>query len=68
MTPTEIDFGGVYLPPSFVVVLLALLAAWGTTRALNRFRLSRHFANPPLVFVAMTTLYVVGIGTFLIPM
>ena len=60
-------FSGVFLPPILVVGGLALLAAWFTALALNHWRLARHLSNPPLVFLAVTALYVVGIGTFLIP-
>jgi len=33
---------------------------------LNRYRLSRHFFYPPLVMLAMMTIYTVLIGTFII--
>jgi len=34
---------------------------------LDRFRLSRYFFYPPLVFVALAVIYTVLIGTFVIP-
>lgn len=66
MVPHEIDIGGVYLPPLLLVGLLAVTFAWGSAEALNRLRLSRFFAAPPLVFIALVALYGVLLGTFLI--
>lgn len=67
MIPREISFGEIYLPPLLVVASLALILAWITAKALNRFRWSRFFATPTLVFLAITTLYALVIGTFIIP-
>ena len=64
--PHEIAIGGVYMPPLLVVSLLGAIAAVLTARQLNRYRLSRYFFYPPLVFVAMTVIYTVLIGTFFI--
>ncbi len=64
--PHEIAIGGVYLPPLLIASLLGVIAAVVTARALNRYRLSRYFFYPPLVFVAMTVIYTVLIGTFVI--
>ena len=44
-----------------------MIAAWLTTQLLNRYRLSRFFAYPPLVFLATAVIYTVFIGTFLVP-
>jgi len=38
-----------------------------TAMLLNRFRLSRFFFYPPLVFVALAVVYTGLIGTFIIP-
>ena len=65
--PTEFVIGGVYFPPLLIVGFLGVVAAWLTTQLLNRYRLSRFFAYPPLVFLAMAVIYTVIIGTFLIP-
>ena len=64
--PQEFTIGGVYLPPILVAGFLGLAATLITTRLLNRYRLSRYFANPPLAFIAMLTLYTVLIGTVFI--
>ena len=37
-----------------------------TALALNRFRLSRWFFYPPLVYLAMLVIFTVLIGTFII--
>ena len=64
--PHEIAIGGVYMPPLLIASLLGLIAAVMTARALNRYRLSRYFFYPPLAFVAITVVYTVLIGTFVI--
>jgi hypothetical protein len=64
--PSEFAIGGVYMPPLFVAGILGTLLALLTARLLNRFRLSRYFFYPPLVFVALTVIYTVTVGTFLI--
>ena len=65
--PSEFAIGGVYMPPMLVAAALGLALAVLTARLLNRYRLSRHFFYPPLVFVALTVIYTVLIGTFVIP-
>jgi Protein of unknown function (DUF1656) len=64
--PHEIAIGGVYMPPLLIAALLGTIAAVLTARQLNRYRLSRYFFYPPLFFVAMTVIYTVLIGTFVI--
>jgi hypothetical protein len=55
------------MPPLLVAAILGTVLAVVTARWLNRKRLSRYFFYPPLVFVAMTVIYTIVIGTFLIP-
>ena len=64
--PHEFAIGEVYLPPLLVAAFLGLMAAMLTARLLNRYRLTRHFFYPPLVFIALTITYTVLIGTFII--
>ena len=64
--PHEIAIGGVYMPPLLIASLLGVMAAALTARQLNRYRLSRYFFYPPLVFVAMAIIFTVLIGTFVI--
>ena len=64
--PHEIAIGGVYMPPLLIASLLGVIAAVITARQLNHYRLSRYFFYPPLVFVAMTVIYTVLIGTFVV--
>jgi hypothetical protein len=68
LIPSEFAIGEVYLPPFLVVTLLAMAAATLTAHLLNRFRVSRFFFYPPLVLLALTALYIVGIGTWIIPL
>ena len=64
--PHEIAIGGVYIPPLLIASLLGIMAAALTARQLNRYRLSRYLFYPPLLFVAMTVIYTVLIGTFVV--
>jgi hypothetical protein len=65
--PSELNVGGVYLPPMLVAGMLGVLLAYLTARLLNRYRLSRYLYYPPLVFVALTVLYTVAVGYVLVP-
>jgi len=64
--PHEFAIGEVYMPPLLVAAFLGLIAAMVTVRLLNRYRLSRYFFYPPLVFLALMIIYTVLIGTFII--
>ena len=66
LIPSEFSIAGVYLPPLLIAGLLGAVAAWLTAQLLNRYRLSRFFAYPPLVFLALTVIYTVAFGTFII--
>ena len=65
--PHEIAIGGVYLPPLLIASFFGVIAAVITFRLLNRYRLSKYFFYPPLVFLALTIIYTVLIGTLIIP-
>lgn len=66
LIPREFAIGEVFLPPLLVAGVLGLLAAIVTAQLLNRYRLSRYFFYPPLVFLAFFVIYTVLIGTFII--
>jgi len=66
--PSELAIGGVYMPPMLIAGLLGVVAALLTASLLNRYRLSRYFFYPPLVFVALAVIYTGLIGTFFIRM
>ena len=65
--PKEIDIVGIYLPPALAASILGVVAALLTAFLLNRYRLSRFFSFPPLVFLGLAVIYTCLIGTFLIP-
>ena len=65
--PKEFAIGGVYFPPLLIASLLGVAAATLTVVLLNRYRLSRLFFYPPLMFLAVTVVYTGLIGTFLVP-
>jgi hypothetical protein len=66
LIPHEFAIGGVYMPPLLIAAIFGTIAAVVTARLLNRYRLSRYFFYPPLVFVALAIIYTVFIGTFII--
>jgi hypothetical protein len=65
--PHEFVIGEVYIPPMLIAAILGTIAAVATARLLNRYRLSRYFFYPPLVFVALAVIFTVLFGTVLIP-
>lgn len=65
--PSEVSVYGVYLPPYLIAGVLGVAAAVLTAMALNRYRLSRYFYNPPLVFLALAVIYGGLISIFLVP-
>jgi hypothetical protein len=65
--PKEFAIGGVYMPPLLIAAIIGTIAAVVTARLLNRYRLSKYFFYPPLVFLALTIIYTVLIGTLIIP-
>ena len=67
LIPSEFSIGGVYFPPLLIASLLGFFTAWLTTQLLNRYRLSRFFAYPPLVLLALAVIYSLLFGTFVIP-
>jgi len=64
--PSEFAIGGVYFPPLLIAGFFGLAAAVLTAYLLNRFRLSRFFFYPPLVFLALAVIYTSFIGTYVI--
>jgi hypothetical protein len=64
--PHEFAIGEVFMPPLLVAAFLGLLAAMVTARLLNRYRLTKYFFYPPLIFIALTIIYTFFIGTFII--
>ncbi len=65
--PSEFFIADVYFPPLLIAAILGSVAAWLTAHLLNRYRLSRFFAYPPLVLVSLAVIYAILFGTFLIP-
>jgi len=64
--PSEFAIGGVFMPPLLVAGFIGVLAATMTAHLLNRYRMSRYFFYPPLVFVALAVIFTVFFGTVLI--
>ena len=55
--PHEISIAGVYFSPMLLSAIPGVAAAGLTALLLNRYRLSRFFVYPPLIFVALSILY-----------
>ena len=64
--PSEFAIAEVYMPPMLVAIALGVAAAMLTSRWLTRRRLTRFIAHPPLVFLSITAIYTVVIGTLFI--
>jgi hypothetical protein len=65
--PSEVSIGGVYFPPLLLAGIVGMILAWLTAILLNRYRLSRFFAYPPVVFIALAVIFTGLIGTLFIP-
>ncbi len=65
--PSEFAIGGVFFPPLLIASILGVTAAVLTAFLLNRYRLSRFFFYPPMVFLALAIIYTGVMGTFFIP-
>jgi hypothetical protein len=63
--PHEFAVGGIYMPPLFIASLVGAIAASFTAKLLNRYRLSKYFFYPPLVFVALLVIYTIIIDILL---
>jgi len=55
--PSEVAIAGVYFPPLFFIVILAIALTMLTAGVLNRVKLSKYFFYPPLVFVALVIIF-----------
>ncbi|WP_353057030.1 DUF1656 domain-containing protein [Microbulbifer sp. ANSA003] len=60
--PHDISIGSFYLSPILVIALFGVVAALLTARLLDRYRLSRYFANPPVVIISLSVIYSIFIG------
>jgi hypothetical protein len=57
MLPHEFSIVGVYFPPLLIAAILGVCAGLATGSVLNRYRLSRYFARPPLVMISLCTVF-----------
>ncbi len=65
--PSEFSISGIYFPPLLLAAIMGLVAAVATRKWLGGTELAKAFANPPLVFFALTTIYTVIFGSTLFP-
>ncbi|MFS1524775.1 DUF1656 domain-containing protein [Microbulbifer sp. 2304DJ12-6] len=66
VVPHELSIGEIYFSPLLMSSLLGIAAALLTARLLDRYRISRYFANPPAVIIAVSIIYTILIGTFFV--
>jgi len=64
--PHEFAIGGVFMPPLLIASVLGVLVTLVMAHFLNRYRLSRYFFYPPLVFLALMVINTTVIGSFII--
>ncbi len=67
LIPCDFSIGGIYFPPLLIAAIVGVMATILTAKLLNRYRLSRFFFYPPLVFLALAVIFTCLIGTFVIP-
>ena len=67
LIPCEFTIAGIFLPPLLIASILGVAATTLTAQLLNRYRLSRFFFYPPLVFLALDVIFTCLIGSFIIP-
>ena len=65
-TPHEIVIAGVYLSPLLVAAFFGLIATVVSVRLISHYGLSKYFSFPPAVFLALTVIYTLFFGTFII--
>ena len=65
--PAEVNIFGVYFPPLLLAAILGVIGAALTAMVLNRYRLSRFFYYPPVIFLALAVIHTGLIGTIFIP-
>lgn len=66
--PREVSIYGVYFSPYLLAAILGVALAALTVLLLNRYRMSRFFYFPPIIFLSMAVMYTLLVGTFLVPM
>ena len=57
--PHEFAIGGVYMSPVLIAALLGSITALITAKLLNRYKLSRYFAWPHVVLLALIIIYTI---------
>ena len=67
LIPHELRIGEVFFPPMLLDAALGLFAATITARLSNRFRVSRYFAYPSFVLIALAVIYTGMFSIFLFP-
>jgi len=64
--PQEFVIGGAYMPPLLIASFFGFAAALLTAQLLNKYKLSKYFAFPQVVLMALIVIYTVLFGTFII--
>lgn len=64
VAPSEVNVGGVYMPPLLLSFIFGLLITYFVAQLLNRYEMSRYFAAPHLVFVAFAVIFTCLLDSF----
>ncbi|GAB6038593.1 hypothetical protein JCM15519_31520 [Fundidesulfovibrio butyratiphilus] len=64
LAPSEVNIGGVYIPPLLLSFIFGLLITYFVAQLLNRHGMSRYFAAPHLVFVAFVVVFTCLLDSF----
>ena len=67
VTPSEISFDWVYMPPFMIVFVLGYVLAFVVAQILNVTTLSKYFWRPDVAFLAIWVLFASLIGLFVLP-
>ena len=65
-TPHEFSIAGVYFSPMLVAAFFGFMATGLSVGLIKHYRLSKYFAFPPAVLLAMVVIYTLFFGTFII--
>jgi len=65
-TPHELAIAGVYLSPMLVAAFFGVIATALSVLLISHYHLSKYFAFPSVVFLALMVIYTVFFGTFII--
>lgn len=55
--PHEFNLGGVYMAPELIAIILGAILAVYAGKVLNKYHLTKYFANRSIVFLALVVIF-----------